>query len=172
MTGLWLISYIALWIFFLVVALLLISVFYHLGVIYNKVENRLPPPTKLTNGETIPEIALQTPGGDQIVISQFLGVETAFVIISPGCSNCLRVLKAIATGDGFMKLPVQRMVIVSLMDITATLAMVRQAQLSQNYVVLVDTENILEKAWGIHATPVIVEVDNELKVSKQRAIYN
>jgi hypothetical protein len=169
-TGLWLISYVALWVLFLVVAVLLISTLYHLGVIYSRIEHRVPPPTKLVRGEILPDVALQAPDGHQIQASQFAGSKTAFVIISPGCSSCLMILEEIARGDNSMKLPVERTVIVSLSDVPATLEMVRRAQLPPGHAILADTNNILKERWGIRATPVIVETDEELKISEQRVV--
>lgn len=167
MSGLWLISYIALWILFLVVALLLISVLYHLGIIYNRIDKRSAPATKLTAGKPLPDVVLQTLDGNQIRTSQFHGSQSAFVVISPGCSGCVRVLKALAAGEKVVESPLLHTVIVSMRDISATLEMVRQVRLPEDYLVLVDTQNIVERAWGVRMTPVIVEVDNEHKISRQ-----
>jgi len=165
MTGLWLVSYIALWILFLIVSALLISILYHLGVIYNKIEKRFS--TKLTPGKVLPEVALQTLNGKRLSVSQFFGSQTAFVIISPGCSGCLKVLRAIAAGEQVVEASPMRTIVVSMRDIPATLEMARQVNLPEEYPILVDTENAIQKRWGVSATPVVVEVDNELKVSKQ-----
>lgn len=172
MTGLWLISYIALWLLFLVVAVLLISVLYHLGNIYNKIEVKLPPPTKLNVGEILPNVDLQTMDGERVPLSQFLGITTAFAVISPGCSTCFNMLKRMANGDDSLKFPVDRTVIISLADASATREMVQLAHLPEAYSVFLDASKMLTESWGINTTPVIVEADPKLKFYKQRAIIS
>jgi len=167
MSGLWLVSYVVLWILVLIVSLLLISVLYHVGVIYNRLERRFSQPTKLSAGETLPEVVLQTLGGERVHISQFFGNRIAFVIINPGCSGCLNILKALASGDRIVESPVERTIVVSMRDAPTTLDFVQQVDLPQEHLVLVDTENIIENAWGVGFTPVVMEVDNKLRLSRQ-----
>jgi len=168
MTGLWLISYIALWILFLLTGIALLSVFYHLGIVYNRIENVHTPPTNLKAGETLPEIALKTLAGSHTKSSQFRGAQTAFLVVSPRCSGCLNVLKTIAGNERFLEeSALEQLVIVSVSDVPSTLEMIEQTQFPEIYPVLTDTNNSAEKAWGINTTPVIIEVTSDLKISRQ-----
>lgn len=172
MTGLWLVSYIALWVLFVIVAIVLISALHHLGIIYQIVDKRYPPPTKLAAGKVLPEVSLCSLDGNQVLISEFFGNRTAFTIIDPGCSSCLNLLKKIASDDIMAELPNQRMVIVSLRDVPTTLEMLQQAEPLHSYPILIDTDNTLREVWGINATPIILEVDDELRLSRQTTIHH
>jgi hypothetical protein len=172
MTGLWMLSYVALWVLFLIVAVLLVSVLYHLGNIYNKIEKKLPAPTKLTIGENLPQVDVQTMDGRLMSLSQFQGAKTAFAIISPGCYTCFNMLKRMANGDDSLKFPVDQTVIISLADRSATEEMTRLAHLPETYSVFLDTSKKLKDAWGINTTPVIVEADEKLQFLNQRAIIS
>lgn len=164
MTGIWLISYIALWILFLIVAIVLISVLHHIGVLYRQVEGRQSPPTKLSVGDTLPEVTFRTLSGDKISISQFMGNGFAFLIISPGCSGCLKALQSLANGD---KQYEPSPIIIGLKDAVAISEMLQEAKLSSTYQVLVDTENAVQEAWGVVLTPILIETDKQLKLSRQ-----
>src|SRR5690349_8239311 len=102
MTGLWLISYIALWILFLVLAVVLLSVLRNLGALYETLaafQNPPQEPIKLVPGDIVPDLALPALSGDRVPISAFRGQTTAFLIVSPGCSPCHSLLKDIAEND-------------------------------------------------------------------------
>lgn len=172
MTGIWLLSYLALWFLFIVVALLLISVLYHLGSIYSKIEVKLPVPTKLAVGEILPDVGVQTMDGRRISLAQFQGAKTAFAIISPGCHTCFNMLKRMANGDDSLKFLVHRTVIISLANRSETNEMTQLAHLPESYGIFLDMDKKLKDAWGISTTPVIVEADSNLKVLNQRAIIS
>lgn len=84
MSGLWMISYIALWVLFLATALTLVSALRNMGVLYEAV-TRLSQHTKwnqtstnLTAGAELPEVTLQTLTGDDKPLSALEGIKTAF----------------------------------------------------------------------------------------------
>ncbi len=164
MTGIWLVSYVALWILFLIVTIVLVSVLHHIGILYNKVEGKQSPPTKLTIGGTLPEVTFSTLNGTKVPVSEFIGNGTAFLIISPGCSGCLKALQSLANGDKqYEKSPI----IVGLNDAAAISEMIRQVELPPIYQVLLDTENVLQEEWGVALTPILIETDEQLRLSRQ-----
>ena len=171
MTGLWLVSYIMLWLLFLSIAIVQISVLRNLGIIYQRIERRFPLPTGLVAGDPLPEVTLTTLDGVQVQISRFLrGAKSAIVIVSPTCSGCFGLLKKINAGDHMAEdssvIP-ETTVVVSIRDLPGTIKMIQEINLSHSYPVLVDTETTLEKIWKVRATPVILEVGDDLKVIRQ-----
>lgn len=175
MTGLWLISYVALWVLTLGMAVVLISVLHNLGVLHQMISgtaNIQPPPSKLKVDQHLPMLTLHTLDGTAVSLEQFRGIKTAFSVVSPGCSGCVRLLEDMVSADGDVSLDpldstMQQQVIISVADIPATAALVHQVQLPQELVVLADPKNQVGKAWGVRATPVTVIVDPELTVVRQ-----
>lgn len=106
MSGLWLISYVALWVLFLIVAIVLLAVLHNLGVIHQSmvaarqstIHLANPAPTRLVAGEALPELTLGTLTGEPRALGDFQGAKTAFLVVSPNCSPCHTALKDIATG--------------------------------------------------------------------------
>jgi len=175
MSGLWLVSYVALWVLFLIVSLLMISILYHIGVIYNRLDNRRPPPTKLIVGEQLPDIRVKNLGGAWVQISELLSGSrgVAIVVVSPACSPCRKILKAIAAGESASDgIPNENTVIISMYDAVATTEMVNEVGLPATYPILVDVDNSVSNKWGVSATPVVIEVDGEKKLSRQTFFVN
>lgn len=173
MTGIWLISYIALWILFLVVAMVLLIVLRNLEVIYESlaVMPRLSPPSSfLKAGQNVPIVNLKTLGGGMISLSEFRGAGTAFLVVSPNCPACYDLLTGIVSkGDNLSQFhpTVQRWVVLSLGDISGTTTLIRQTDLAEDIPVLIDAEAKLKSSWGISATPITVIVDEQFRVLKQ-----
>jgi hypothetical protein len=171
MTGVWLISYIALWILFLVMSTVLLIMLRNPGVFFNFVA--MSPQkdlmsSKIEPGMTLPKLMMQTLAGDMIDISTFRGMKTAFFIISPHCSVCINLLKEIAengTEPNLVTPTVRRHVIVSLGDISDTDEIIRQVGLDQNVPVLVDVESNVLSEWGIKGTPTKIIVDDRFEVT-------
>lgn len=170
MTGLWLVSYIVLWILFLLVSVVLLSVLYHLGVIYDKVDKRSPAATTLSTGQAVSEAALLALDGRKISVSQFRGSPVSFVIISPGCSGCLKVLREISSGHWDTEFyGDKRVVVISTGDVGETREIAEEAELPPQFPIFIDSNQVLKDKWGIRMTPMIVEVDSDLKVTRQTA---
>jgi thiol-disulfide isomerase/thioredoxin len=173
MTGLWMFSYIVLWILFLVMAVILIGVLRNLGVIYESLANSRPSsthqvPTKLVAGEPLPiAFALHGLGDAPVSLSDFRGAKTAFSIVSPSCGPCHTLLQAIARDEikpDPQDVTVLKRVIVSVGDIADTMRLIKQADLRQEVPVLIDREGKVAEEWGITSTPTTVIVDAHLKV--------
>lgn len=173
MTGLWLFSYIVLWLLFLIDALVLLSVLRNLGVIYESLKNITqspPPPTTLVAGGALPNITLHTLSGDPATVSAFSGTTTAFSIVSPHCPACLGLLKEIAEAEmGADKYhsTVPDRIVISIGSSHETAELLRQVQMPQKVPVLIDTENNVMNTWGITGTPITVVVNDQMKVTKQ-----
>jgi peroxiredoxin len=176
MTGLWLVSYIALWVLFLVVAVVLLSVLRNLGVIYESLEttSRKSPfvtQTKLETGKPLPNLTLATRTGDTVELSTFQGTRTAFAVVSPHCSACYDLLKDIAANEvdglnGSISGSTQ-WVIISVGDTPDTARLVERACLPGELPILADTANAIAEEWGVATTPTTVIVDKRLHVMEQ-----
>jgi hypothetical protein len=173
MTGIWLISYVALWVLFLGVAVVLISVLRNLGIIYESIQ-QLPQlrtsPTKLETGQALPNIMLQTLSGEALSLAALQGSKTAVSIVSTQCGPCRDLLSTIALGTDQadpLDPTVRRRVVVSLSDMLTTAQLIDQVGLSTNVPVFVDPETNVTKEWGITTTPTTVIVDEQLKVVRQ-----
>lgn len=170
MTGLWLVSYIALWLLFLIVAVVLLSVLRNLGVIYEAMA-ALPTAaanqTKLASGELLPELTLETLDGKVTHLSAFRGKKTAFTVISPQCSPCQSLLQDIAISDAILdplNSPVRRRVVISVGNAVDAARLTEQVRLPAALPILVDAGNSIRDKWGLISTPTTVVVDEQLRV--------
>jgi peroxiredoxin len=177
MTGLWLVSYIALWILFLLMAVVLLSVLRNLGTLYESLAVAPPleeQPIKLTAGEALPDLTMRTLSGEQVPISMFQGTKTAFFVVSPQCSPCIRLLEDIAE-DGADPYPhdgsVQRRVIVSIANAAETAELIDQAGLPEGVPLLIDPDGGTRREWGVAGTPTTVIVDEQLRFVRHEVGY-
>ncbi len=170
MTGLWLVSYIALWLLFLIVAVVLLGVLRNLGVMYQLVTPSptatSAAPTNLVTGNVVPELVLQTLTGEPISVTNFQGKKTAFTIVSSHCGPCHELLKKIAKDDiapdPFDPAVLQR-IIVNVGTPQETNALFDQVQFRTDTPVLIDLENLVAQKWGITSTPTTVIVNDQLR---------
>lgn len=167
MSGLWLVSYIALWILFLVIAVVLLSVLRNLGTIYTALQQPAmpePPPLNLTAGQPVPALQLQHISGEPATLTAFRGQPTAFVVISPGCGPCHDVLGALSHGTALEEngLSGRQRVVISLGSGPETAPLIQQVGLPPNIPVLIDLDHSLRDQWGIRTTPTTVIVDEQL----------
>lgn len=169
MSGLWLVSYIALWVLFLAVAVVLIGVMRNLGVIYESITPapKQSSPSNLIPGQSLPEVNLLTLAGDIIPISKIGGMKMAISIISPTCSPCQELLERINRGKWQLDPldpSLENLAIVSIGDANLTNNLIRQVGLRHDIQVLIDPEQQMLKEWGVVSTPTTIIVDNQLKV--------
>jgi peroxiredoxin len=177
MTGLWLVSYIALWILFLILAVVLLSVLRNLGTLYESLAVAHPleeQPIKLVAGEALPDLTMRTLSGERVPVSRFQGTKTAFFVVSPGCSSCTSLLKDIAENgadpyphDGI----VRQRVIVSNADTAETAALIDQTGLPDSVPLLIDPDGGTRREWGVAGTPTTVIVDEQLRFVRHEVGY-
>src|SRR5947207_3672955 len=100
MTGVWLVSYIALWILFLVMATILLMMLRNPGIFFNSVvvspqKHSHKLSSKVVPGKILPELTIQTLAGDHIQISTFHGMKTTFFVVSPHSPIAVNLLQEI-----------------------------------------------------------------------------
>lgn len=172
MDGLFAVSYVVLWLLFLTVAIGLLSVLRNLGVMYGSLEMQpsiSSPEVSLPAGEVVPDVDLMTLAGESVAISEYCGVPTAILVVSPACSPCHALLKRVADGDmdGIDPLdPSTRhaVVIVSTGDQPRTATMIKEVGLSDTVPVLMDKSKAIAQKWGTTMTPTRVIVDPEMRL--------
>lgn len=175
MSGLWLVSYIALWILFLVLAIVLLSVLRNLGAVYELLRTQRQPleeSSTFTAGETVPALELPMVSGERRSTAAFQGATTAFLVVSPGCDPCHALLKELALhpSEPYPRDPsIRQHVIVSVADITATGVLLEQIGLNSRFPVLVDSEHQVRDRWGIDRTPTTLIVDAQARFIRQSA---
>jgi hypothetical protein len=174
MSGLWLVSYIALWILFLVVAVVLISVLRNLGIIYESLRapssDQRPAPSSLTTGQRVPEVTWRTLAGHAKTVSEMTGVRQAFALVSPDCAPCLDYMKELSEGTRDLDpldSTLRDWVVVSIGDHDGTARLAKRAGIPANVQVLVDSDRQVVAKWGISRTPSLVIVDEQLRVVRQ-----
>ena len=178
MTGILLVSYIALWVLFLVVGIVLVSVLRNLGIIYSSLAALAPqqrPLSMLKLGQAVPEAAWETLTGERRTVSDFRGVKQAVTLVSPTCSPCVDHLRSIAD-RGSEPDPTdssaRHLVSVCLGSLTETLGLLEKATLEAdslpgNVTILMDPQRNTAKKWGMPATPTTVIIDEDLKLVRQ-----
>jgi hypothetical protein len=166
----WLVSYVALWVMFAIMAVVIIGMLRLIGSLYSTVETLKRdqgPLTNLVSGKEVPEVEMQTLDGTTTTIGQFAGKNTAFVIVSSDCTHCQEIL-AHMVGNGFhTRHDLPRIVIMSLSDIPQAIDLATKFDLGDAYPVLADVKGQVKNRWGIKATPVTVLVDEAMRVYRQ-----
>lgn len=177
MNGVWLISYITLWILFFVVALVLLTVLRNLGAIYEILSKAAPSgfqpaPTKLKEGEVLPDVQGDVLQGQSLTLSRKVSGNTAVIVISPGCGPCRHLLSEVVAGRHQldpMNAQVKDWFIVSLGEWVETQQFLRELEIPASYndqVMIVSREKIMD-LWGINTTPTTVIVDDHRRIVRQ-----
>lgn len=173
MSGLWLVSYIALWILFLVLAVVLLSVLRNLGALYELVSAQRPPVeehSRFAAGEAVPPLELPVLSGERRSTDTFQGATTAFLVVSPGCAPCQDLLRDLALhpSNPYPRDPsIRQHVIVSVADVAATVTLLDEIGLDGEFPVLIDTERQVRDRWGIDRTPTTLVVDGHAHFVRQ-----
>jgi hypothetical protein len=175
MTGIWLVSYVALWLFFLVVAIVLVSVMRNMGVVYEAlkaVSPRVrPPASSLTPGQLLPEITVQSLDGDRKLLSDVVaGARYSIDVVSPSCQPCIRYLEQIDNDErppDPLDPEVRLRAVISVGSREATHHLLRGVSVPGSVQILVDDDQQVGTRWGITTTPSTVIVDEERRVVRQ-----
>ncbi|NOK57980.1 MAG: hypothetical protein GFH27_549287n284 [Chloroflexi bacterium AL-W] len=172
MEGIWLVSYVALWVLFLIVAFVLLSVLRNMGVLYESLKNvsRFEKETDLEPKQQVPNVTLFDVSGREVPLTKFHGSEVAMPIVSPNCGPCRRLLQEIVNGTAQLD-PLEEkahdVVLISVGDVQQTVELTQDIGLNHGVPVLIDRNQEIAEHWGITSTPAIVIVDNDMKVVRQ-----
>ena len=174
MSGLWLISYVALWILVLAVAVVQVSVLRNLGVVYEAFRARPSEPralpSALTAGQRLPDVTWRTLAGQAVPVSEWMGSKRAFTLVSPDCAPCLDYMKELSEGTRDLDpldSTVKEWVVVSIGSQDGTTVLAQRAGVPANVPILLDSDREVVAKWGIRRTPTVVVVDDQLRVVRQ-----
>jgi hypothetical protein len=173
-TGLWLVSYVALWVLFLAVAGALVSVLHNLGVVFDAVNVASMQPrglsSNLKTGQVLPDLTWHTLAGEPRKVSELRGARQAFEIVSPTCGSCVEFLRQIVAGGRDpdpMDATLHKRTVVCLGDADDATRLLESAGITEGVTVMVDRDRELSRKWGITSTPSTVVVDEDLHVVRQ-----
>ncbi len=173
MTGLWLVSYVALWLLFLVVAVVLLGTLRNLGALYESVRAQstsLSKRSNLVNGQRLPAVELHNLDGVPVPISAFVGEKTGIVIVSPSCLPCHALLSDLSNAAidlDPLDPTVQRAVVISLADTARTVDLAREVGLPSSIPMLADEQGMVTREWGISTTPTTIITNEHGNVVRQ-----
>lgn len=166
MVGIWLVSYIVLWLSVLTLFVGLVAVLRQIGLLQEQSIRPSIRRTKLRRGEKLPEVKFMTLAGQPARLSEVLAAPTPLVIVSSGCSGCGLLLKQLAGGE-FGEDAVKQVIILSVASVPDTESLLRQAEMPLDASILVDAEGGVRRVWGVHTTPTTIHVDENLIVLEQ-----
>jgi hypothetical protein len=175
MTGIWLISYLALWILVVIVAVVLLLMVRSLSIVVEKLQalQAAPEPaTTLSVGETLPDVALRARDGMLHAIHRFRGADTAVVIITPGCGPCRDVLAEVSQHPNApdpLHLHVFQTVLICIGDMNEAEQELTQAGVPATVPVFFDSDNKVQSSWGIHGTPTMIILSPDFQVVRASA---
>ena len=161
MSGLWLASYLVLWVLLLVMAVALVSMLRNVGELAEAVKRLHVPRDTVTlqPGKTAPVLALTTADESTVATAAFTGTPTTYAVISPGCGPCRSFIEAIGADLPLEVFPatMQRVIISTApldADNGAAIPM-----LPPDVTVLFDTDNRAAAQWGARSTPTFITLD-------------
>jgi peroxiredoxin len=178
MNGLWLASYVALWVLFLVVAVVLVSVLRNLGVVYetlDRLDLNGENETKLIIGDKLPDLSLVTLSNEHVSLTTFYGSKSAVFVVSPECSPCQDLISAIATHSlplDLRDVEVRQHIVISTGAVSETITFIQGLDLQTNVQVLVDVTGSVKTLWGVNGTPLIIFFDEQGHVLRQSLGFN
>ncbi len=176
MSSLFLISYIALWVLFLIVAFVLLSVLRNLGIIYESLSSNASvaglenTPTNLKAGGLLPDIIVETLRGEESSLSHFKGEKMAFSIVSTGCGACTRFLEKIKDNNASpdpLDPSVEKRVIICTGNIDQSTQMLKDSRIKEFFPAFLDTDNSIFDKWGITTFPATIITNQEMRVVRQ-----
>jgi hypothetical protein len=171
MSGLLLVSYIALWVLVLFIAVIQLTVLHNLGAIYEQFPKMRPAPTKLKTHDLLPTIKLKTNESAQVkTTSEFKGTRLAISIVSPSCGSCLTHLQQMGL-EGAQADPtdpsVKDRVVIAIGEPEEVRQMIARAKLPDYLPVLVDSNREVVDVWGITSTPTTIIVNGDHRIERQ-----
>jgi len=97
MSGLWLVSYIALWLLVIALTLIVLGLVRQLGLIHLRLgpeQNVLTTKEGLELGSPAPDFrATDIVQGKEITLADLKGRQSVLVFVSPSCSPCLELMR-------------------------------------------------------------------------------
>ena len=164
MEGIWLVSYVALWLL-LALGVVVASLLRNLGLLATAVQ-QLKSGTQdtllLEAGTLAPELPLTTLDGQPTTLAAQRGALAVLVFVSPGCGPCHDLLLARQHGAPLLAdlPPATQPVLVSLGDSAATQSLLNDVPFADGITLLAEP-TLARERWGVRSTPTTVLLDAE-----------
>jgi len=173
MSGLWLISYVALWILVVLLTVIVLGLVRQLGVIYVRLgpeENLLSTREGLDTGTMAPDFRTADVMHDrEIKLADLKGRSSIFVFISPDCQPCRELMPHLASFHKSRNGKVN-LVLFSQSDRQASLELAKVHKLS--IPVISDPEGGFLKIYQVRATPFAYRLDADSVVQRRGIVNN
>jgi len=165
MEGIWLVSYVTLWLLLLALGLVVVSLLRNVGLLATAVkqlQTGAQDTLTLEAGALVPELPLTALAGQATSLAAQRGAPVVVMFVSPGCGPCHDLLLALHQWMPILPdlLPATQPVLVSLGDVTATQTLLEEVPFRVGPVLLADAAAVKER-WGVRSTPTIVLLDAE-----------
>jgi hypothetical protein len=177
-SGLWLTSYIVLWVLLLAMAVVLVSTLRNLGVVYSLVSSGAAftspgrKPSTLKQGEVVPDATWFTASGEPTPVSTYRGSKMAFAVVSPSCASCGGFLEmAVEDGPDPLDDYLRDFTVISLGSVIQTSQFLddlrAKGMSTAKLSVLYDDHGEVLRRWGFTTTPAMVVIDEEMRMVRQ-----
>jgi hypothetical protein len=166
MNGLWLASYLFLWLLFVLLLLGLLATLRQIGILHQQAGLPAMPKTKLVRGERVPDLALRRVDGARVRLSACVDGPALAVIVSPSCGGCIALLEQIARG-GIAQEVAERIVLITVANSEDALGLLKKTGVFAKANALVDVDGAVRREWGIATTPTTVHIDEQFRTREQ-----
>jgi hypothetical protein len=176
MEGMWLVSYIALWMLLLALGVVVVSLLRNVGLLattVQQIQTGVEDTLTLGVGAPVPELPLKTLSGQATSLAAHRGTPAVLVFVSPGCGPCHELLVARQHGAPLLTdlPPATQPILVSLGDGAATQSLLSEVPFADGVTLLADPTLVRER-WGVHSTPTIVLLDTEGRYLRHQLGFN
>jgi methylamine dehydrogenase accessory protein MauD len=173
MSGIWLISYIALWILVVAMAIIVLGLVRQLGVIHLRLgpeDNLLVTRDGLELGSISPNFhATDVMSRKNITLEDLQGRQSVLIFVSPSCSPCQELLVDIKyfqkSKNGKINI-----IVISQSDFQTSMALAREHKLK--IPVIADSEGLISNLYQVRATPFAYRLDEECVVQRRGIVNN
>lgn len=172
MSGLWLISYVVLWILVIVLSIIVLGLVRQLGLIHYRLEseqNLWTTPEGLEIGSKAPEFrAMDLIQGKELTLQNLKGSTSLLVFVSPTCGPCIELMPYIVE---FQKSQDDKlnMMLVSQASSQASLDFVTTYK--SRVFIIADPDSLISKIYKVPATPFAYHLDKD-GIVRHRGITN
>lgn len=169
MNGMWLVSYVALWILVILLTVIVLGLVRQLGLIHLRLgpeRGVLTPTEGLENGSAAPDFhAVDAISKENFTLATLGDRPSLLIFVSPACRPCLELMPHIAS---FWRSQHKKLNIVLFSQSND----VSNFNLSNVSIpVLPDADGVIARAYRVRATPFAYRLDNS-GIVKQRGIVN
>lgn len=168
MEGLWLVSYLVLWVLFLLTVVFLFGVLQQIGSLHERLDKIAPRTSKFELGNIIPDFSLPAFNGKPRTLSSFQsfqGKNLFLVFVAPACSGCEALLSSIDDVFRGEEKSKWGTLIVALSNMMEAKDLVEKLQIT--IPIMIDEKGKVQELFGIWGTPLVMAIDEDRMLMAQ-----